>query len=343
MSWVDGGDNLNKVSVSPSKMDRIKQLSNNDNVIAALAIDQRGSLKSMLATADLTNEVDQTIVEFKKLVSKELTNFSSSILLDPEYGLAAANVRAETSGLLLAYEKTGYDATKQGRLPDLLDDWSVHRLKNKGADAVKFLLYYDPDETESINIMKHVFMERIGAECKALDMPFFLEIVTYDANNSDVKGADYAKVKPYKVINAMKEFSKAEYFVDVLKVEVPVNMNYVEGFNSADQEVVYTTAEAMAFFKEQSESTHIPFIFLSAGVSMNLFKETLKFAKRAGSTFNGVLCGRATWKDSASIFSQDGEDQTKEWLQSKGRDNIESLNDILKETATSWTDYYIVE
>lgn len=120
-------------------------------------------------------------------------------------------------------------------------------------------------------------------------------------------------------------------------------MNYVEGFNSADQEVVYTTAEAMAFFKEQSESTHIPFIFLSAGVSMNLFKETLKFAKRAGSTFNGVLCGRATWKDSASIFSQDGEDQTKEWLQSKGRDNIESLNDILKETATSWTDYYIVE
>lgn len=139
-------------------------------------------------------------------------------------------------------------------------------------------------------------------------MPFFLEIVTYDANNSDVKGADYVKVKLYKLINAMKEFSKAKYFVDVLKVEVPVNMNYVEGFNSADQEVVYTTAEAMAFFKEQSESTHISFIFLSAGVSMNLFKETLKFAKRAGSTFNGVLCGRATWKDSVSIFAQSGED-----------------------------------
>ncbi|MFV8786184.1 tagatose-bisphosphate aldolase [Aerococcus viridans] len=331
------------LKLTKGKYEALNRLSDDNGIISALAIDQRGSLKKMLSKTDMGGSPEEKIVEFKKLISEELTPYASSILLDPEYGIPASQLRDENAGLLLAYEKTGYDATKQGRLPDLLDDWSVYRLKNAGADAVKFLLYYDPDETESINIMKHVFMERIGAECKALDMPFFLEIVTYDANNSDVKGADYAKVKPYKVINAMKEFSKAEYFVDVLKVEVPVNMNYVEGFNSADQEVVYTTAEAKAFFKEQSESTHIPFIFLSAGVSMNLFKETLKFAKRAGSTFNGVLCGRATWKDSVSIFSQDGEDQTKEWLQSKGRDNIESLNDILKETATSWTDYYIVE
>lgn len=331
------------LKLTKGKYEALNRLSDDNGIISALAIDQRGSLKKMLSKTDMGGSPEERIVEFKKLISEELTPYASSILLDPEYGIPASQLRDENAGLLLAYEKTGYDATKQGRLPDLLDDWSVYRLKNAGADAVKFLLYYDPDETESINIMKHVFMERIGAECKALDMPFFLEIVTYDANNSDVKGADYAKVKPYKVINAMKEFSKAEYFVDVLKVEVPVNMNYVEGFNSADQEVVYTTAEAKTFFKEQSESTHIPFIFLSAGVSMNLFKETLKFAKRAGSTFNGVLCGRATWKDSVSIFSQDGEDQTKEWLQSKGRDNIESLNDILKETATSWTDYYIVE
>ena len=60
--------------------------------------------------------------------------------MDPEYGLPAAKARDTEAGLLLAYEKTGYDATTPGRLPDLLADWSVLRLKEEGADAIKF--YY---------------------------------------------------------------------------------------------------------------------------------------------------------------------------------------------------------
>ena len=52
--------------------------------------------------------------------------------------------RAKGSGLLLAYEKTGYDKQLPGRLPDLLDLWSAKRLKEAGADCVKILLYYSP-------------------------------------------------------------------------------------------------------------------------------------------------------------------------------------------------------
>ena len=97
----------------------------------------------------------------------------------------------------------------------------MKRLKAAGADAIKFLLYYDFDEDEKINNYKHVYMERIGSECAAEDIPFFLEIVTYDAENDDAKSKEYAKIKPHKVIEAMKEFSKSQYQVDVLKVEVP--------------------------------------------------------------------------------------------------------------------------
>ena len=53
-------------------------------------------------------------------------------------------------GLLLAYEKTGYDANTPGRLPDLLDNWSVRRLKEAGADCIKILLYYNPVEGDKI-------------------------------------------------------------------------------------------------------------------------------------------------------------------------------------------------
>lgn len=310
----------------------IKQLSDKNGVISALAIDQRGALKKMINKYQDQEAQGEQIEEFKKIVSSELTQYASSILLDPEYGLPAAKVRDENAGLLLAYEKTGYDASTPGRLPDILSIWSVKRLKEAGADACKFLLYYDVDESDEINDQKKAFMERIGSECAAEDLPFFLELVSYDANDADASTKEYALKKPHKVIEMMKEFSKPRYGVDVLKMEVPVNMNYVEGYTEG--EVAYTKEEAMAYFKEQSEATNLPFIFLSAGVSSELFQETLKFAKEAGSTFNGVLCGRATWANGVEPFITGGEEAAKEWMRTQGRKNIEELNEVLQATAT---------
>ena len=310
----------------------IKQLSDKNGVISALAIDQRGALKKMINKYQDQEAQGEQIEEFKKIVSSELTQYASSILLDPEYGLPAAKVRDENAGLLLAYEKTGYDASTPGRLPDILSIWSVKRLKEAGADACKFLLYYDVDESDEINDQKKAFMERIGSECAAEDLPFFLELVSYDANDADASTKEYALKKPHKVIEMMKEFSKPRYGVDVLKMEVPVNMNYVEGYTEG--EVAYAKEEAMAYFKEQSEATNLPFIFLSAGVSAELFQETLKFAKEAGSTFNGVLCGRATWANGVEPFITRGQEAAREWMQTQGRKNIEELNEVLQATAT---------
>ncbi len=323
--------------MTPNKLASLKKLSNEKGVIGALAIDQRGSLKKMLASAANKPANEEDIVEFKKAISSELTPFATSILLDPEYGLPASKVRADGTGLLVAYEKTGYDATEPGRLPDLLEERSVLRLKEAGADAIKFLLYYDVDEDKKINDYKHVYMERLGSECAAEDIPFFLELVSYDATNSDAKSAEYAKVKPHKVNDMMKEFSKPQYKVDVLKVEVPVNMEFVEGYNSSNT-VVYTKDEAKKYFVEQSEATHLPFIFLSAGVSATMFQDTLKLAHEAGSQFNGVLCGRATWSNGIEVFAKNGEKAGKEWMNTVGKKNIEELNIVLNETAVSYFD-----
>ena len=329
-----------KATVTKAKKAAMDRLSTKEGVIAALAIDQRGALKKMMAALGVEADAEK-ISQFKKLVSQELTPYASSILLDPEYGLAAAQSRDPEAGLLLAYEKTGYDATTPGRLPDLLGEWSVERLKAAGADAIKFLLYYDVDEATQINQLKHVFVERLGSECQAADLPFFLEVLSYDAKLPEVDSKAYAQRKPEKVIGLMKEFSKPQYKVDVLKVEVPVNMNYVAGF--AKEEAVHTKEEAAAYFKAQSDATHLPFIFLSAGVSASLFQETLVFAKEAGSTFNGVLCGRATWKDGVESFVKQGTEAAQEWLASTGKQHIEDLNEVIQKTATSWWDKVAVE
>lgn len=322
------------MKLSAQKRKYLENLSDKNGFISALAIDQRGALKKMLNKHQESEATAEQIKEFKVLVSKHLTKYSSSILLDPEYGLDAAKARDKNAGLLLAYEKTGYDANAVGRLPDCLFDWSAKRLKEEGADAVKFLLYYDVDESDEINNQKRAYMERVGAECVAEDIPFFLEILSYNYKDADNSTAEFAKLKPRKVIEAMKEFSKPRYNVDVLKVEVPVNMKYVEGF--ADGEVVYTKEEAASYFKQQDEATNLPYIYLSAGVSAKLFQDTLKFAHDSGAKFNGVLCGRATWANGVEVFAKDGEEATVNWLNTVGRKNIEELNEVVAKTATSW-------
>lgn len=309
-----------------TKQEKLKRLCDKNGIIGALAIDQRGALRRMLGEDTPVEQLET----FKVLVSKYLTKYASSILLDPELGWKAAEARDKNAGLLVAYEKTGYDKTVPGRYPDLVENVSIQRLKANGADAVKVLLYIDVDEDRAVNDVKEAFIERIASECKAEDMPFFLELVSYDAKVTDEK--EYAKLKPRKVIEAMKLYSQERFGVDVLKVEVPVNMKYVEGF--AENEVLYTKEEAAAFYKEQSNATSLPFIFLSAGVSAQLFQDTLHFAKESGSTFNGVLCGRATWAGATKAYQEGGEAATIKWLETIGKQNIVELDAVLQETAT---------
>lgn len=320
--------------LSTNKRTYMEKVSTETGIISALAFDQRGALKKMMAKYQEEEPTVAQIEELKKLVSEELTRYSSSILLDPEYGLPACRVRDDNCGLLLAYEKTGYDVSSTSRLPDCLVEWSAKRLKEEGADAVKFLLYYDVDGDPYVNLQKRAYIERLGSECQAEGLPFFLEILTYDENLSDTTSIEFAKIKPHKVNEAMKIFSDERFGVDVLKVEVPVNMNFVEGFGTG--EMVHTKEEAARYFCEQETSTHLPYIYLSAGVSAKLFQDTLVFAHESGAKFNGVLCGRATWAEAVPIYIEKGEVAARQWLRIVGRENIESLNATLDKTATSW-------
>ena len=329
------------MGLTEQKQKHMEQLSDKNGIISALAFDQRGALKRLMAKYQSEEPTVSQIEALKVLVAEELTPYASSMLLDPEYGLPATKVLDDNAGLLLAYEKTGYDTSSTKRLPDCLDIWSAKRIKEEGADAVKFLLYYDVDSSDEVNEEKEAYIERIGSECVAEDIPFFLEILSYDEKITDSSGIEYAKIKPRKVIEAMKVFSNPRFNIDVLKVEVPVNMDYVEGF--AQGETAYNKATAAAYFREQDQATLLPYIFLSAGVPAQLFQETLVFAKEAGAKFNGVLCGRATWAGSVKEYVEKGEAGARQWLRTIGFQNIDELNKILQKTMTSITDSQGVE
>jgi len=326
------------MSLSPGKVKHMRALSNKDGIIAAAAMDQRGSLQKSIASAkgvDAKAVTPEMMSEFKVAVSKILTPHATAILLDPEFGLDAAKARASNAGLLLAYEETGYDNTQPGRLPDLLPHVSAKRIADWGANAVKILIYYTPFDDPGVNDIKHAFVERIGAECEFLQIPFFLEFVGYDPKGGNEKGLEFAKIKPQVVIGSMKEFTKPQYNVDVLKVEVPVNAEFVEGSAVYKGQKAYTRAEALAYYRQGAEVATKPFIYLSAGVSNDQFVESLSMAKEAGTDFSGVLCGRATWKDGMAIYATKGVKALEDWLSSEGVKNINAVNAALK-GATPW-------
>jgi len=329
------------MKLTPGKLAGLKKVSNERGVIAAAAMDQRGSLQKSLAKEKGGNIGDAEMEEFKSLVTEVLTPHATAILLDPEWGLPASKRRAKNAGLLLAYEKTGYDKTGPGRLPDLLNHWSVQRLKEAGADCIKILLYYTPFDPKDVNDQKHAWVERLGDECRANDVPFFLEFVGYD-EGADEKGLEYAKKKPEIVTESMREFSKKKYGVDVLKVEVPVNMKFVEGVKSYGGQKAYSKKEAIDLFHKAASVATKPFIYLSAGVSNAEFAETLELAVETGVKFNGVLCGRATWKDGIAIYAKQGAGAFRKWLETEGVKNIDNVNDKLR-AASSWHSIYETE
>lgn len=330
--------------LSEGKLKRMKALSNERSIIAAAAMDQRGSLQKALATArgvDVKEITPEIMSEFKVAVSRILTPHASAILLDPEFGLPAAKARDSSAGLILAYELSGYDNTRAGRLPDLLPHVSVKRIVDWGADAVKILIYYSPYDETSVKDIKHAFIERIGAECETYEIPFFLEFVGYDPKGGDERGIEYAKAKPEIVKRSMEEFSKPQYHVDILKVEVPVNAEFVEGSSVYKGQKAYTREEALRHFREAAAVAGRPFIYLSAGVANAQFVESLRMASEAGTAYSGVLCGRATWKDGVPIYAKQGLNALEDWLEREGVKNINAVNAAL-ESAKPWPDVLAV-
>jgi tagatose 1,6-diphosphate aldolase len=328
------------VRITKGKVAGINACADKRGVIAAAAMDQRGSLEKSIGKARGGPVTADDMIAFKVAVSSVLTRHSSAILLDPEYGLPAAKARAAGTGVLLAYEKTGYDTKDDSRFPDLLPEWSVRRLAEAGGSAIKVLLYYNPQHPDRINDVKKAFIERLGAECAAVDVPLFLEVIAYDDALGDAKGIEFAKAKPRMVTAYMKEFSNPRYGVDILKVEVPVNMAYVEGTKTFGGQKAYSRKDAMKLFQESAATAKVPFIYLSAGVADSVFLETLEVAAEAGTPFSGVLCGRATWQDGIPVFATKGKQALVDWLEDRGVKNITALNEVLAKGAKPWWDFY---
>ena len=330
-------------AISETKQERLRRLSGSNGVIGALAMDQRKSLRRLIATAagvSLDQIPDSDLVAFKTAVSEVLSPYATAILLDTEYGLGAAGRRHPSCGLLLAYESDGYENPRPHRMPELMPDLSVQRLMESGADGVKLLLHFSQDDPHGANTRKFAIVERIGSECGAVGLPFFLEPLLYEPSQPLVQTGlspqqrqeeafAFARRKPQLVVDLMSEFSRERYGVDILKVEFPVVAAFVEGSATFGGRAAYSMDEALQWYRRADEAASKPYIYLSAGVSSAEFLESLRLANAAGAHFSGVLCGRAHWQQGAAVFAGGGVAAFTAWLQTQGVANMKAVNSAL--------------
>jgi len=277
-------------------------LADADGRFAMLAIDQRGSLFSMIAARTGRAEADVADAEMtaiKRVITEAVAPLATAVLTDPLFGYPhTAPVIPADCGVLVAGEVTGYEAAGDDeRLSTLIDGWSVAETARQGADAAKLLLWHHPDASAATHAHQRAVAEEVGAACAEHEVPFVLEIVTYPMGAVRKGTAEWARVKPSLVADAAATFSDPRYGVDLLKLEFPADLKYVEDY--ADQpyasgEVAYGLAEVRAACEAVDAASGVPWVILSAGVDPAEFVENVRLVGEAGAS--GFLCGRAVWK-----------------------------------------------
>lgn len=311
--------------LSVGKAARLAALTGDFGFLAALAIDQGSSLRDMIvaAGADGSNP-EARLAEFKAILVEEISPVASAVLLDYRLGHKLRERLAKGVGHLQAYELDVYATGDAERLTAMPLEGTVRGLIEMGAQGIKLYSYYDPDDAEPTNSRKRALVERVGAECWANNIPFLFEPLVY-RGDADVLSRGFAAMKPDLVRRVTEEFSQSRYGVDVLKVELPFNLAFVEGTNAQRGEALYSREAAREFLRASVAASRVPVVFLSAGVSAEDFRESLEIAGEAGIEYGGFVVGRAIWKDAIPVYAREGGNGLRRWARKVGCDRFSSL------------------
>ena len=288
------------MEISAGKLRGMRRLADDDGRFKMVAADQRPPMiKALTATLGRAPAYED-LAAAKAALARKLLPHGSAILIDPDYGFTFAEPAiSPRKGLLITLEDFAFAETPEGRKTSLMTDWSVGKVKRLGADGVKLLLWYRPDASADVVAHQKALVRQVGDDCRKYDIPFLLELLVYPFKGSAGHTTDYAEDKgkhPDLVLRSLADFAGPEYGVDIYKVESPA---VAEGLPDPDAPGADRDA-TQALFDRVPTIIDKPWVMLSAGASMEVFRRVLTYAYRAGA--NGYLAGRAIWWPSFGAY-----------------------------------------
>ena len=292
-----------------------------NNKVFGIAIDAGSGLKQALKDARKAFYQENDLETFKKLIITSLGQYATTILIDSEFGPHLISRYPKQCSPMMAFEADVYHISDEDRITKLPDNIKVSDFSRLGYKVLKFFMYYAPNDNVEINEQKQKIIENIGKECVKNNISFLMEPLVYDPIKRP-GSLDYAYLKPQLVENATKTFSNPKFNINYLKVEVPVDLSFVEGFGDP----IIKQKEAIKSFKDASiAASGIPLLYLSAGVSFEWFKASLNMAIKAEVDCSGFMCGRAIWSEAIKVFGEQGEEGLKSWLNTTGQNRLNEL------------------
>ncbi|AZV80804.1 tagatose 1,6-diphosphate aldolase (plasmid) [Parasedimentitalea marina] len=297
-----------------------------DSLVYGVAVDQGSGLEAAIKQARGSAFRDDDLLNFKRIVVETLSPNATTLLVDSNYGPDLLESYSVSCTKMLAYEADVYRISDEDRITALPENLRVSDFPKLNAEILKFFLYFGPNDPAALNQKKFDLVQDVSRECKANGLTFLFEPIVYDRALPDGTSAEFARAKPELVRAATKTFADPKFGVDILKVEIPVNFNFVEGHGGSQMSRI----EAEAAFVTAAEAAgDVPLLYLSAGVTFDQFRDALAFSRQAGVRSLGFMCGRAIWSDAIDIFGASGPAAMAKWMETVGRDRLSHLKDAI--------------
>jgi sulfofructosephosphate aldolase len=291
------------------RSDGLAALARPSGAFAMLALDQRGSLRTMLRPRHPEGVPDDALPAFKIDAARALTAEASAVLLDQESGLGpvrAAGVIQPGCGLIVAADRL----TQEPDGPVESTDVDEAVLADDGiaeiADAYKLLVIWRRDRDVAVRARTvRAFLEG----CRRRGKPGIVEGIVRGAPGATVGPDEHVEL----VLAAAQELGS--FGPDLYKAEVPT-------LGRADDDAVTAGAERL------TATLACPWVVLSNGTELERFGDAAVAACRGGAA--GFLAGRAIWLDAISSADPRGH------LETVSRDRLRGLGERVDAVARPW-------
>ncbi len=306
------------LGLTPGKLRGLQRISNTNGTLTMVATDQNSSMMSMMKKATGKDPTYPEVADAKVMLSKALSPHCSGLLVDGYYGYwstVAAHAVPAGTGLLIRVEKSGADKNKAGApCGEVEPGWGVAKIKRCGADAVKLLAQFEPDEFDSAE-RNFEFTKMIYDQCIEHDILFLLEPIHFAYNGEKDDSPTKIARKAKTVIDSAKYLSR---YCDVYKSEFPGTFGHE------------TDAQLVDNLKKLNDACVKPWVLLSAGVDYDKYKKQVEMAMKAGAS--GVLGGRAFWKE---FFTYTTPAERQKFAETECVRRVTETDSIVK-TGTPW-------
>ncbi len=301
------------------KWRRLQQTAGPEGTFSIVAIDHRGPLRLSLEKESPQGKTNEALTALKKDIVRHLAPVTSAILLDPEISAAQCVANGSmpgNTGLIVALD-TGSTGDPLNRTTSLVESWSVEKTVRMGASGAKMLLYYHPEGPEAKE--REMLVQKVANDCSQYDIPFFLEPLSCASDGSN------GPLPPEQRRNVVIETARrlVPLGADILKAEFPVDVSI-----EPDENIWRDACE------ELTDTSEVPWVLLSAGVSYDTFLKQVRVACEAGAS--GVMAGRAVWKEAVTLDSK----ARNNFLKNVGYERMRRLQALCEELGRPFTEVY---